>query len=36
MTNKLRGDALTLASLGVVAFVVADQTHEALGMASLL
>ena len=31
MTDNLRDDALTLASLGVVAFAVADQTHEALG-----
>lgn len=31
MTDKLCDDVLTLASLGVVAFAVADQTHEALG-----
>jgi len=33
MTEKFRDDALTLASLGVLAFAFADQTHEALGHA---
>ena len=33
MTDKFRDDALTLASLGVLAFALADQTHEALGHA---
>lgn len=31
MSDKFRDDALTLASFGVVAFAVTDQTHEALG-----